>query len=254
MNSHHEKINQHVCGHHKKQDGITSVAARPRKSPYPMITVDEAQKIVIDHCKAFCLETEEVLFKDALHRVLAEDVKARDPLPPFPASIKDGYAVIASDKHGLRQVIGASNAGNEPKGVISPGQCVRINTGAPVPNGADAVVQVEDTELVKSSDDGNEELVINILVDPQVGQDIRTVGSDIENGSVVLTHGSVLGPAEIGLLATVGAIKVKVFKKPQIALLSTGNELQDPGEGQLKLGYIRDSNKATLMCLIGKKF
>ena len=99
------------------------------------------------------------------------------------ASIKDGYAVISGDKAGLRKVIGASNAGNKPEDQkLQPGTCVRINTGAPVPPGADAVVQVEDTELTKASDDGKEELEIKILSEPVSRQDIRPVGSDIEAG------------------------------------------------------------------------
>ena len=92
----------------------------------------------------------------------------------FAASIKDGYAVISNDKAGPRIVIGASNAGNKPEDqILQPGQCIRINTGAPVPPGADAVVQVEDTELIKTSDDGKEELEIKILSEPKPGQDIR---------------------------------------------------------------------------------
>ena len=82
--------------------------------------------------------------------------------------------------------------------------------------------------------------------------DTRPIGSDIESGSVILSKGMVLGPAEIGLLATVGATKVEVFKKPTIALLSTGNELQNPDDKELKPGFIRDSNKSTLWALIGK--
>jgi hypothetical protein len=100
------------------------------------------------------------------------------------ASIKDGYAVISGDKAGLRKVIGASNAGNKPEDQkLQPGTCVRINTGAPVPPGADAVVQVEDTELTRASDDGKEELEIKILSEPVSRQDIRPVGSDIQAGT-----------------------------------------------------------------------
>jgi len=130
-----------------------------------------------------------------LNRILAEDVVARDPLPPFPASIKDGYAVIASDGIGLREVIGFSNAGTVPSDFeLRSGYCVRINTGAPVPNGADAVIQVEDTELTKKSQDGTEELEINIVQTTPVlkGQDIRPLGSDIEKGSTVLNQGTTL--------------------------------------------------------------
>ena len=107
------------------------------------------------------------------------------------ASIKDGYAVISGDKAGLRKVIGASNAGNKPEDQkLQPGTCVRINTGAPVPPGADAVVQVEDTELTKASDDGKEELEINILSEPVSRQDIRPVGSDIQAGTLMQFYDS----------------------------------------------------------------
>ncbi len=216
-----------------------------------MISVKEAQKIVLDHCKAINLGVEVVPFNLALGRVLAEGVLAAEPLPPFPASIKDGYAVISSDGAGVRQVVGASNAGNEPGQRLQSGQCIRINTGAPVPDGADCVIQVEDTKLVKATEDGREELEVEILKARIKGHDIRPVGSDIETGSIILPKGSAIGPAEVGLLATVGAIEVKVHRKPTVALLSTGNELQTPHDGELKPGYIRDSNKSTLLALIG---
>jgi gephyrin len=245
----HQVENGHTCHHHHHHENNVNVASRPRKSPYPMITVQEAQAIVLHHCQN-PIGIEEISFRQALGRVLAEDVLAKDPLPPFPASVKDGYAVLSSDKAGTRIVIGSSNAGNSPGQVLQAGQCVRINTGAPVPIGADAVVQVEDTELTKKSDDGKEEFEIEILEAPTVGQDIRPIGSDIQDGSVVLSKGSILGPAEIGLLATVGSTRLKGFKKPIIALLSTGNELQDPDQADLKPGFIRDSNKTTLWSLL----
>ena len=143
------------------------------------------------------------LNEDSFFRVLAEDIKAQDPLPPFPASIKDGYAVISTDGDGLRKVIGFSNAGTIPSDFeLKPGSCLRINTGAPVPKGADAVVQVEDTELTEKSPDGKEELEIKINTKPNKGLDIRPIGSDIEKGSVVLNKGSMIGPAEIGMYYT----------------------------------------------------
>ena len=116
------------------------------------------------------------------------------------------------------------------------------------------MVQVEDTILVEKSEDGKEELVIDIKSVPKIGQDIRKIGSDIQSGSVVLAKGSILGPAEIGLLATVGAIYVQVYKRPVISLLSTGNELENPDAQKLKPGFIRDSNKSTLWALIGMIF
>lgn len=228
----------------KREPGV---ANRPRHSPYPLLSVKEAQDTVLRECFKTGIET--VSFKDALGRLLAEDVHARDPLPPFPASIKDGYAVLASDGKGPRKVIDAVEAGCDPRCRVSPGGCARISTGAPVPEPCDAVVQVEDTELLQASSDGTQELVVNILKAPKKGQDIRPVGSDIGKDELVLVQGTKLGPAELGLLATVGRTTVNVYCLPSVAVLSTGNELVVPS-GEIQPGKIRDSNKTTLLSLL----
>ncbi|KAK2104360.1 hypothetical protein P7K49_018216 [Saguinus oedipus] len=101
---------------------------------------------------------------------------------------------------------------------------MRVTTGAPIPCGADAVVQVEDTELIRESDDGTEELEVRILVQARPGQDIRPIGHDIKRGECVLAKGTHMGPSEIGLLATVGVTEVEVNKFPVVAVMSTGNE------------------------------
>ncbi|WAR19582.1 GEPH-like protein [Mya arenaria] len=212
-----------------------------------MISVAEAVDHVLKHAHILPLET--VSFTSALGRYLAEDVFAKEPLPPFPASIKDGYAVIASDGAGTRLVSSASTAGDEPGGCVKPGECVRINTGAPVPEGADAVVQVEDTLLERSTEDGTTELEIKVMVAPTVGQDIRKVGSDIAEGEKVLQKGQHLGPSEISILATVGVTEVNCFRQPVVGVMSTGNELCEPGSG-LVPGRIRDSNRYTLMAAL----
>ena len=196
--------------------------------------------------------------RDALDRVLAEDVKARDPLPPFPASVKDGYAVIAADCPAASlRVLGDSSAGDAPLessafgGGVVTGSCMRINTGAPIPAGADAVMQVEDTRLVSSSNEGETETEIEILKPAKPGQDIRQMGSDIAKGQTVLSAGTTLGPSEMGLLATVGVAKVFVYKQPVVGVLSTGNELVEPdAEGDLPPGSIRDANRTTLINLL----
>ncbi|XP_059096447.1 gephyrin-like [Tigriopus californicus] len=242
------------CGHAcaKPANGppeSTGVVGRPRKSPYPMIEVSQAQALVMANCAV--LEVVESDFMDPMAHVLAEDIRAVDALPPFRASIKDGYAVVASDGKGKRKVIGGITAGAQEEASISPGRCMRINTGAPIPKGADAVVQVEDTLLSQASADGEEELEIEILTMPQIGQDIRPIGSDIQSGSTVLNKYAVLSAAERGLLATVGVTRVQTFRNPVVSLLSTGNELQDPSDRQpLKPGFIRDSNKSTLTALL----
>lgn len=181
---------------------------------------------------------------------------ARDPLPPFPASMKDGYAVLASDGLGRRQVIaGASIAGSQPEAIIvSSGFCARISTGGPVPPGADAVVMVEETKLLKATDDGTVELEIEITPSHQVisGQEIRPVGSDISMGEVVLKRGTLITAADVGLLATVGQNTIQVYAQPTIAVLSTGNELEDCSSSALTSGRIRDSNRPTLISLLGQ--
>nr|XP_021535572.1 gephyrin-like [Neomonachus schauinslandi] len=186
---------------------------------------------------------------DGMGRVLAQDVYAKDNLPPFPASVKDGYAVRAADGPGDRFIIGESQAGEQPTQTVMPGQVMRVTTGAPIPCGADAVVQVEDTELIRESDDGTEELEVRILVQARPGQDIRPIGHDIKRGECVLAKGTHMGPSEIGLLATVGVTEVEVNKFPVVAVMSTGNELLNP-EDDLLPGKIRDSNRSTLLATI----
>uniref|UniRef100_A0A8C7FMT1 Gephyrin n=1 Tax=Oncorhynchus kisutch TaxID=8019 RepID=A0A8C7FMT1_ONCKI len=187
--------------------------------------------------------------KYGMGRVLAQDVYAKDNLPPFPASVKDGYAVRAADGPGDRFIIGESQAGEQPTHTVMPGQVMRVTTGAPIPCGADAVVQVEDTELLRESEDGTEELEVRILVQARPGQDIRPIGHDIKRGECVLSKGTHMGPSEIGLLATVGVTEVEVQKFPVVAVMSTGNELLNP-EDDLHPGKIRDSNRSTLLATI----
>ncbi|KAK2508860.1 hypothetical protein MC885_006650, partial [Smutsia gigantea] len=136
-----------------------------------------------------------------------------------------------------------------PTQTVMPGQVMRVTTGAPIPCGADAVVQVEDTELIRESDDGTEELEVRILVQARPGQDIRPIGHDIKRGECVLAKGTHMGPSEIGLLATVGVTEVEVNKFPVVAVMSTGNELLNP-EDDLLPGKIRDSNRSTLLATI----
>lgn len=225
---------------------MNCAAKRSRVSPYPMVEVAKAHKLIFESLEGSKIE--EIDIEHCLHRVLAEDVYATDPLPPFDASIKDGYAVLTSDGVGPRKVVDVIGAGDKVLLVnpLQPGECCRISTGAPIPIGADSVVQVEYTDLLKTSEDGTNELIIWIKVAPTVGQDIRLIGSDIQKDSLVLKSGEVILPAHIGALATVGKAKVKVYSRLSIGVVSTGNELQDPTQ-KLKAGCIRDSNKLTLI-------
>ncbi|XP_061095534.1 gephyrin isoform X6 [Conger conger] len=226
---------------------ITKVARRHRMSPFPLTSMDKAFITVLEMTPV--LGTEIINYRDGMGRVLAQDVYAKDNLPPFPASVKDGYAVRAADGPGDRFIIGESQAGEQPTHTVMPGQVMRVTTGAPIPCGADAVVQVEDTELLRESEDGTEELEVRILVQARPGQDIRPIGHDIKRGECVLAKGTHMGPSEIGLLATVGVTEVEVQKFPVVAVMSTGNELLNP-EDDLHPGKIRDSNRSTLLATI----
>nr|XP_006815801.1 PREDICTED: gephyrin-like [Saccoglossus kowalevskii] len=231
-----EDCNHHKHHFHVREDGaetngnsqpkhhdIEKIARRPRHSPYPMITFDDAVERVMSNTHVSDIIS--ISSQDALGCILGCDVKAKVAVPPFPASIKDGYAVIASDGIGDRQVISDSLAGDMPSLEVKPGHIMRITTGAPLPPGADAVVQVEDTQLIKDTDDGCTELEVRILKTPKTGQDIRPTGVDIEAGQTILCKFIKLGPSELGLLASVGVTTVDVYRKPTVAVMSTGNEL-----------------------------
>ncbi|KAK1372496.1 Molybdopterin biosynthesis protein CNX1 [Heracleum sosnowskyi] len=209
-----------------------------------MISPEEALQKILNVAQR--LPPVNVPVQDALDKVLAEDIRAPDPLPPYRASIKDGYAVVASDGPGEYPIITESRAGNDGIGVtVTPGTVAYVTTGGPIPDGADAVVQVEDTEIIRSDSVGLSR--VRILVKTSPGVDIRPVGCDIEKDTVVLKSGERLGVAEIGLLATVGVVEVKVYPTPIIAVLSTGDELVDPTTRCLGRGQIRDSNRAMML-------
>jgi molybdopterin biosynthesis enzyme len=172
-------------------------------------------------------------------KVLCEDVVSRETLPAVPTSIVDGYAVISSDGEGEFALCGGSRAGAtaDSKITVTSGNVCYITTGGPVPDGADAVVMVEDTEKV--SEDR-----VKICKSANPRQNIREIGSDISLNEVVLKAGEIVGPAEVGLLATVGAVEAKVRPQPVVAIMSTGDELAEPdATGPLAPGVIRDSNR-----------
>ncbi|XP_012254340.2 gephyrin isoform X1 [Athalia rosae] len=251
----HEQIQgahqHHRCSHQHSAVSaarITSVADRLRESPYTMISVDAALEIINKSLQILDAEILEVW--DAYGRVITDDIYSYCDLPPFRASIKDGYAVFTSDGKGRRHVLGGTEAGQTPGSLhLVPGTCVRVNTGAPIPEEATAVVQVEDTMLIESSTDGMEEKEIEILIEPKDGLDIRPIGSDIEKGTLILKAQTKIGAAEMGILSACGCTKVRVTKLPTVGVLSTGNELQQAGEPP-KPGHVYDSNKITLMMML----
>ncbi len=210
------------------------------ESPYPMVSVAKAVEIVLTLTQPLPAMT--VPLNAALGLVLVKDIAAMEPLPPFPAAVKDGYAVIAADGPGVYPVIGAATAGQLPAFTVTPGTVAYITTGAPLPPGADAVVMVEETEPVTGSNGGPQ---VHIYASTRPGADIRPVGVDVAAGERVLTAGTRLGAAELGMLATVGWGTVPVHQRPTVAILSTGDELVD-AEQPLEPGQIRDSNRPTL--------
>jgi molybdopterin molybdotransferase len=187
----------------------------------------------------------DVDLRDALGLVLAERVAAPEAVPPFPNTAMDGYAVqavdtaAASEEHPVRlRVVGELAAGHVPTVAVGAGEAIRIMTGAPMPDGADAIVMVE-----RTTRDGDDGVVITLAVDP--GQHVRRAGGDLEVGDVVFEPGAVLTAARVGVLATVDARSVKAFPRARVGVLSTGDELVE--SGPLAPGKIRDSNRPMLL-------
>ena len=209
-------------------------------SSYPMISVDDGILQVLKNCNV--LPIENVPLMDCCNRIAGNEIKAIDPFPAFPASIMDGYAVCGPLKEGIYPLQGRIFAGNEGMDRLLPGNVAYITTGAMVPPGANAVVKVEDTEIINN----NGIKFVSIKVDVKEGLWIRQIGSDIQTGDVIINKGQLISPVDVGLLATVGVTEVPCFTKPIIGVLSTGDEIVNPWETP-KLGSIRDSNRASLI-------
>ncbi len=207
-----------------------------------MLHPDEARAIVLAQARP--LPTETVPLEEAGGRVLAHALVAAESLPPFRASTMDGFAVVSSDATEQRNILGSGLAGAVPAETVSMGSVARIMTGAPVPDGADAVVPVERT----SEADGK----VRILLDAVLpGDNIRPVGSDMVAGAEVLPAGTRLTGPYLGLLASLGEASVEVGGRPRVAVFSTGDEVVapdvEPGPGQ-----IRDANRFTLTYAAGQ--
>jgi gephyrin len=186
--------------------------------------------------------------------VLAEDIKARENVPAFRASIVDGYAVVVprdGNMKGTFPVTAVSHAAPIEIGSLKEGEIARITTGAPLPPGATSVIMVEDTVLKTMTDDGKEELEVEIQADGvREGENIREIGSDIREGALILNKGERISGVggEIGLLAAVGVTEVSVYRRPIIGILSTGDEIVDYRRpGGLRRGEVRDTNRVTLI-------
>ena len=239
---------------------------KPIKDTIPL---DEARQLIADACRPI-ERTERVAIVDANGRVAAADVASTRDVPPFSRAGMDGYAVRAEDTFGASRyepktlrVIEKVYTGQVPTKTVEAGTAVEIATGAPMPEGADAVVMVEETEKADEALGADlsagalakvealAKAAVRVLTPVYPRQNVGRQGADIVVGQVVIARGDVLNPSRIGALAALGVSEVEVFAKPTIAILSTGNEIADPGD-ELKPGQIYDINKFTLSTIIAE--
>lgn len=249
------------------------------------LSVTKAQQCVLE--SVVVLGAESVKLEHSLGRVLAEDVRANRDLPPYDVSAMDGYALRSADLAHIPAalaIIEDIRAGDMPDKTVQAGQCARIMTGAPVPQGADAVIRVEDTQVISSEalspnseeatshstkpgsgqvagylpKTGERDAVslhesifdaVQINAAVKLGNDIRLRGEGMRNGEVVLKAGTEITPGVIGVLATVKCAQVQVYRHPRVAILSTGNELEDMDE-PVDPNKIPNSNSYALMAQV----
>jgi molybdopterin molybdotransferase len=218
-----------------------------------LLPPDEARALLLAHLLRDQPVTDSELIDvpATLGRVLAEDIRAPHPLPDFQRSTVDGYAVRAGDTHGASDSLpaylnltGEVPMGDAPAFEIEAGQCALIHTGGMLPNGADAVVMLEYTQSAQK----NEIEIFRAVAD---GENIIRVGEDVAQGQVIQPRGSRLRPAEIGGLMALGIVQVRVVRKIQVGLISTGDEVIDPHQSP-RPGQVRDVNSYTLGALVEK--
>src|SRR5437660_602512 len=210
-----------------------------RASTYPVVDADEAAALVLE--RTHVLPPERVALGEAAGRVLAQDMRAPSALPAFPSSAVDGFAARAADAGRSLRIVGESAAGRPFSGRLEAGTAARILTGGAVPDGADTVVMVEDVTVAGE--------VVTVPPNMQPGTNFHRPGEDVRAGELVLRAGTQLGAAELGLAAALGFANVDVYRRPRVALMSTGDELvevgQEPGPGQ-----IVDSNRWALLAAL----
>jgi len=222
-----------------------------------MISVEEALERILSYVSVLAAVEQPIL--ESVGQVVAEDVVSGMDIPPYDNTAMDGYAVQAADTTGTTleqpvrlKVIGELAAGYLYDGEVTPGTAVRIMTGAPMPRGADAVVPFEETDepegrafgsFAKSRD------VVGVLKAAAAGANIRYAAEDVRRGQVIIAKGSALHPAQIGVLASLGKATVRVHRRPVVGILSTGDEVQQPGE-PLRPGQIYDSNAYSIAAMV----
>jgi molybdopterin molybdotransferase len=203
-----------------------------------MLTVEEALSLISEHAQA--LAPRRVAIGGAAGLVLAEDIASEINSPPYDKSLMDGYAVRSADREPERRVLEEVAAGAVPRYPVTPGSATRIMTGAPLPEGADAVVVIEKTKLT------GDDVVLLEQVDPFPGQNILPLGASMRAGDVVLREGAEIRPIEVAILAEIGRGFVRVRPRPRVAILPTGNELLTAGEKPAH-GQIQNSNGPMLV-------
>jgi len=207
-----------------------------------MIPIEEARTYVMDRCRAKASAATDVA--DALGLVTASDVVANEALPPFANTAMDGFAVRSADLSRVPvrlEIVETIAAGHNPKHSVGSGQASRIMTGAPIPDGADAIVMVEKTSVE------GETVTIELQVEP--GNHIRPAGDDVREGDLVFPAGTPLTAGRLGVLCSLGFREIETYPRLRVGVMSTGDELVDDG-GPLKPGQIRDSNRRTLLSLL----
>ena len=216
-----------------------------------LLPPDEARSLLLSHLSQPIPDSEFIDVPSSLGRVLAEDIVAPHPLPDFQRSTVDGYTVRAADTHGASDslpaylnLIGEVPMGDAPAFEIGAGQCALIHTGGMLPDGADAVVMLEYTQSVQRDE-------IEIFRAVADGENVIRIGEDVAQGQTIQAKGSLMRPAEIGGLMALGLVKVQVVRKPRFGLISTGDEVIDPGQSP-RPGQVRDINSFTLGALVEK--
>ncbi len=202
---------------------------------YPLVDAAAAAALVLEHTPVLGIEQRPL--DSCAGRVLAEDVVAPSALPAFRSSAVDGFALRSTDAGQTLQVIGESAAGRPYEGSVGPGTAARILTGGALPEGADCVVMVEDVSL-----DGD---LVTVPSHLRAGTNYHNIGDDVRAGDPVLTAGTQLGAAEIGIAAAIGRALLPVRRRPRVALMSTGDELVEVGKAPGR-GQITDSNRWAL--------
>ena len=231
------------AGRHEANESVRD-GMRPLKE---LIPFEDALRMAVDLVRPI-ERKEEVALLDALRRVAAAEVRSKIDVPFANRAAMDGYAVIVRDTTGARKAepvvlrrIETLHAASLPRARVTHGRCTEIATGATLPSGADAVVRVEDTDRDRD--------LVRIFASVRLGDNVATRGADIKRGSVVIHAGESLTPAKIGALAAIGSDRVRVYERPRVAILTTGEELIPPGR-PIRPGQVYDINSNTIASVV----